>query len=237
MNLYLSRLQLLRDPSVEALSALLDPDDPGRRMDAQHRLLWSAFAGDPDAPRDFLWRAEGQGRFITLSRRPPVAGALFARPEIRDFAPDLRLGDRLAFVLRANATKDRASQRATRSVDPARRRQPHRRVDVVMDALFHVAPEERAGRRMDIAAQVGAEWLAGQGSRAGFALGEVTVADYSVVALPGHRGARKGQPQFGVMDLTGIIVVTDPTALIDRIASGFGRARAFGCGLMLIRRA
>ncbi|WP_243641924.1 type I-E CRISPR-associated protein Cas6/Cse3/CasE [Rhodovulum steppense] len=45
------------------------------------------------------------------------------------------------------------------------------------------------------------------------------------------------QPQFGILDLEGRIEVTDPEALLARLARGFGRAKAFGCGLMLIRRA
>ena len=34
-----------------------------------------------------------------------------------------------------------------------------------------------------------------------------------------------------------LIEVTDPPAFLARLAAGFGRAKAFGCGLMLIRRA
>ena len=38
-------------------------------------------------------------------------------------------------------------------------------------------------------------------------------------------------------DLTGEIAVTDPKAFLAKLAQGFGRAKGFGCGLMLIRRA
>ena len=71
-QLYLSRLSIARNPSVDALRDLIDPEHRGRAMDAQHRLLWSAFAGDPDERRDYLWRAEGKGRFYVLSKRPPA---------------------------------------------------------------------------------------------------------------------------------------------------------------------
>ena len=66
---------------------------------------------------------------------------------------------------------------------------------------------------------------------------DLTVSDYSVVALPGHVGKRAGQPQFGVLDLVGTLDITDPAAFVIRLGQGFGRAKAFGCGLMLIRRA
>jgi len=222
MTLYLSRLRLSRHPQARALDQLLNPEDPGQRLDAHHRLLWAAFSDGPDRRRDFLWRAEEAGAFLTLSSRPPVAGDLFDAPQVRDFAPVLSAGDRLSFALRANATRDRKGQG---------------RVDVVMDALHGLPKAERAVARMGLAQQAGAEWLSRHGEAGGFHLIGVNVNDYSVMALPGHRGVRRGQPQFGILDMTGMLEVTDPAAFVARLAQGFGRARAFGCGLMLIRRA
>ncbi|NAZ36462.1 type I-E CRISPR-associated protein Cas6/Cse3/CasE [Rubellimicrobium sp. CFH 75288] len=238
MTLWLSRLVLSRAPAAAALSGLVDPDDPTRAMDAHHRLLWTLFADHADRRRDFLWRADGGGRFLVLSARPPdPAGAgLFEPPETKPFAPDLRAGDRLGFLLRANATR-------TRRVGPrgGDGRPDAVRVDVVMDALHALPPggvsDARREARMALADREGAAWLARQGQRAGFAVETATATDYSVVALPGRRGPRRGQPQFGILDLAGTLRVTDPAALLAGIAAGFGRAKAFGCGLMLIRRA
>jgi CRISPR system Cascade subunit CasE len=41
---------------------------------------------------------------------------------------------------------------------------------------------------------------------------------------------------FGVLDISGVLEVRDPARFLARLIQGFGRARAFGCGLMLIRR-
>ena len=218
--MYLSRLKLARSPDVAALGTLLDPTHAGRRADAHHRLIWSAFAGDPDARRDFLWRAMGQGAFLVLSPHPPGASALFEPPEIQPFAPDLRAGDRLAVLLRANAT---------RTVTEPDGRKRHR--DVVMEALHPLARGARAEARMELAQEAGHRWLAGQGTRAGFTVAGAQVTAYTVVET------RRRGPRFGVIDLEGTIEVTDPAALLTRLAAGFGRAKAFGCGLMLIRRA
>jgi CRISPR system Cascade subunit CasE len=225
MTLFLSRLVLSKSPSAAALKSLLDPDAMGTRMDAHHRLLWSLFAGNPEEKRDFLWREEGRGVFLVLSHREPKDSELFERADVKPFAPELGQGDRLAFTLRANATKDRA--RADRN----------RRVDVVMDALHGVASGDRNEVRMSLAQTAGLSWLEAQGARAGFTVSDMTVSDYSVRVLPRHRGARVGQPQFGVLDMTGVISVDEPDAFLARLGAGFGRARAFGCGLMLIRRA
>lgn len=246
MSLYLSRLTIARTPTTAALRALIDPSpasedssfrDPaqGRMMDAHHRLLWAVFADSPDRTRDFLWRAEGQGRFYVLSARPPVAdgAGLFEPPEIKTFDPDLRPDDRLAFVLRANATRAR--------IDPAAPEKRGRRVDVVMDLLYglpsgRVSDERRLAR--DAAADMaGRRWLEDRAGTAGFAVEQLAVTSYTVVPLPRHVGGRRQQPQFGVLDMMGEIRVVDPEVFMARIAEGFGRARAFGCGLMLIRRA
>jgi len=220
MTLYLSRLRLSQSPSVQALDKLLNPEGQGARLDAHHRLIWAAFAESADQTRDFLWREDGKGNFFALSARPPIASDLFA-VDVKPFAPVLQAGDRLEFTLRANATRDRKGKG---------------RVDVVMDALHAVAKAERAAQRMDIAQQEGAAWLARQGEAGGFRVIKADVSDYSVAALPDYRGKRKGQPQFGILDLTGVIEVIDPAAFLRKLASGFGRARAFGCGLMLVRR-
>ena len=243
MSMYLSRVTLARNPATSALKALIDPPegsgggllDPakGRIMDAHHRLVWALFAGDPDRKRDFLWRSEGKGRFLILSPEVPSAdgAGLFAPPEVKPFAPDLRAGDRLGFVLRANATR-------TRKLDPDR---PAKRVDVVMDAIHHLPPgqhsDARREARLQAAETAGRDWLARQGEGAGFALRDFAAADYSVVPLPSHAGPRRGQPQFGIIEMAGQLQITDPEAFLAQLATGFGRAKAFGCGLMLIRRA
>lgn len=222
MNLYFSRVTVSRAPSVQALNALLLPQEEGARMDAHHRLLWTLFADAPDRKRDFLWREHQAGEFLIVSARPPGESSLFARIDTKPFEPVLAEGDRLAFDLRANAT------RTKKGVG---------RVDVVMDVLHAGGPNGRAERRMEVAQAEGAAWLTRQGKRLGFAVERCDVTDYSVRALPAYRGKRAGQPQFGVLDLQGLLKVTDPVRFRAALAEGFGRARAFGCGLMLIRRA
>ncbi len=232
MSLYLSRLTLARDAPNAALSSLLDPADPGEAKTAHHRLLWTLFADGPERVRDFIWRAEGQGRFFTLSHRPPQPHPLFAPPEVKEFAPALAVGDRLTFVLRANATKDRAAISRL-----PKEEQKSRRVDLVMDLLRAVPPGGRADARQDLARQAAEEWFARQGAQHGFASDQLIVNDYSAISLPRETGRRAAHAKFGILDLSGTVRVTDPAAFVARLGQGFGRARAFGCGLMLIRRA
>ena len=235
MTLYLTRAALDREARAAALAPLLDPPDPDRALDAHHRLIWTLFPGK-NAVRDFLWRADGRGRFFILSRREPVQSELFRPLETTDFSPRLATGDRLGFVLRANATKDRRVPKTECG------RRPDRRVDVVMDAL-HKAPgqstlgsdriSERPSLRMKLADKVATHWLAAQGARGGFTLERVRVEDYSVRQLS---RCGKGRITFGMLDLTGSLSVEEPDTFVATLGAGLGRARAFGCGLMLIRR-
>lgn len=225
-RLFLSRVSLRRTAETAALSSLIDPTEPGRAMNAHHRLLWGLFGDTPDRTRDFLWRQDGSGRFYVLSRRVPVSSGLLDC-ETRDFAPDLAEGDRLVFRLRANATKDRPSRAAPAGEG--------RRVDLVMDALPAPGPA-RADARQDVAAHVAVEWLGRQGAAKGFDpdAGSLVLHDYATRRIP-----REGYKpvQLGVLDVEGVLTVRDPAQFLKHLARGFGRARAFGCGLMMIRRA
>ena len=227
-DLHLTRAALRRDPSAAALSALFRSRDGQPAVDAQRRVIWTLFADDVDRSRDFLWRDDGRGRFFILSARPPDDRHALFTLETQPFAPALAAGDRLRFSLRANAVVDRAAARAKTA--------RHRRVDVVMHALKkNHAPGDRAEHRMTLANREGADWLARQGSSRGFSVIEADATAYRVVDIP--RPGSKGPATFGVLDLDGEIAVTDPPVFLAALAGGFGKARGFGCGLMLIRRA
>ena len=227
MTLFLSRIALRRDGSASALARLLVPEGGAApRSAAGHHLLWSLFADSPDRKRDFLWREDRPGQFMTLSAREPVDAQGLFQLSSKSFEPALHPGDRLRFALRANPAVAMAGARGERG----------KRADVVMRALYAVPRgEERIKARETIIPEAGRAWLAKQGERHGFTPeGEVGVDGYETIRLP-RPGAKP--VQYGVLDFDGVLVVRDPAAFLARLADGFGRARAFGCGLMLIRRA
>lgn len=246
--LYLSRARLRTDAPIAALRELLVPGPDGDRLAAGHRLVWTLFGDTPDRRRDFLWREAEPGLFYLLSERPPVdVHGLFHIDPPKPFEPVFAPGDRLHFALRVNATVSRASERTGSGA-----RVRGTRHDIVMDALKTVPAGSRAEVRPEVLPRVARSWMARQGDTHGFALdaagadvadswesgeagGALRVAGYRVLRI--GRGSRKSHMQIGVLDLEGTLVVRDPERFTTALRQGFGHAKAFGCGLMLVRRA
>jgi CRISPR system Cascade subunit CasE len=235
-ELLFSRARLRRDVPAAALWRALAPDDDDRRMQASHHLVWTLFTDAPDRTRDFLWREAEPGTFYFLSIRPPEdRHDLFAIDPPKPFAPQLRTGDVLRFSLRANAT---VARRPAGTADRVRGKP----CDVVMDALYRVPRgPERAAARNEAIATTGHQWLCARGMTGGFRLADGEAAGgHGGGCVTGYRvmqlDHRNDSMRFGVLDFDGLLIVDDPIRLLDAIAHGFGRAKAFGCGLMMIRR-
>ncbi len=226
--LWLTRARLRQDASLAALAPVLLPEDAEARAGVAHRLVWTLFADSAERTRDFLWREDKPGCFMVLSSRQPVTEAerLFTI-DTKPFAPALDRGDRLGFLLRANPTIDHAV--------PARTRRSVRS-DVVMDLLRSVPPgEERRRVRPQIIQEAGAAWLLRVGGRCGFVPKVVQADGYDQLKIP--RAPGKASVSVSTLEFEGVLEVTDPGIFLTHLGAGFGRARAFGCGLMLIRRA
>jgi CRISPR system Cascade subunit CasE len=240
---WFTRLTLKLDEiAVARLIQELAPSNAGASMTIGHRLMWTAAAPETRAAFDrdnpdrtdrtaFLWREAETGRkFYTLGPRPADSSDFF-RIETKPFAPAFRPGDHLAFDLRLNATVARKGELGRRSS----------RSDVAMDrmraeeAAAQLVGAEIAGRaerRLKAAEAASAEWLSRVGARDGFSLRGVKLDAYRVETLP-----RRGRSaKIGVCDLRGVLEVTDGGRFLARVLAGFGRAKAFGCGLMLLRR-
>jgi CRISPR system Cascade subunit CasE len=242
-GVWFMRLTLKReDAAVAQLICELARSDARATMTVGHRLMWAVAAPATRAAFDrdnpdradraaFLWReAETERKFYMLGPRPADSSDFF-QVETKPFAPAFRRGDHLAFDLRLNAT-------IARKGEPGRRSS---RSDVAMDrmraeeAAAQMAGAEIAGRaerRLNAAEGASTEWLSRVGARDGFSLQGVKLDAYRVATLP-----RRGRSaKIGVCDLRGALVVTDGEHFLARVLAGFGRAKAFGCGLMLLRR-
>ncbi len=225
---WLSRVRIRPDAPIQALWRSIVPADRSERTTAAHRLLWVLFADDPDRERDFLWREAQPGIFYVLSKRVPQdVHGMFEIDGPREFAPSLQPGDRLRFALRVNATVSRGGSRDVRG-KPA---------DIVMDAIRGIDGKARASARTAALVPTATQWMNARGERQGFALrpDSLSVLAYETIRL--GRESRGAAATIGVLDLEGELEVRDPDPFLDAVYRGFGRAKAFGNGLMLIRRA
>ena len=229
-TLYLTRCRLKSDASLKALLPLLlgKANGVGSSQQAGHHLVWSLFADSPNRNRDFLWREmERAGSFLILSRRLPLdKHSLFVMDEPKPFIPMLEPGDKLGFSLRANPVIRRWDETLRRS----------RKHDVVMDALRNHPKEHRAQFRLSAIRDQGYAWLERQAGRSGFAVRpeDVRIDGYQQNQV--SRDASSHSMSFSTLDFQGALEVRKPEQFLACISNGFGASKAYGCGLMLIRR-
>jgi CRISPR system Cascade subunit CasE len=188
-----------------------------------HRHLWRLFPGaEPESRSDagearsgFLFRIEHQQtgsatRVLIQSRTEPIASAEgIAVLGTRAFNPAPSAGQRLAFLLTANPIKTIGDAELAAKPD---KRGDKCRVPLVREE------EQRA-------------WLARKFD------GAARVEVCAVLPHPplyfrkGNRGGKLATVTF-----EGELTVTAPERLRDLIENGVGPAKAFGCGLLLVRR-
>lgn len=256
--MFLSRIAV--KPSIAAesqLGLLLKGNSYG-----MHRLLWDLF----DQEERFIFREESTRDQLACSRNLPIYYVMSSNKPAQDsvvfsidsklFQPAVTAGEKLAFRLRANPT-------ITRSVPGKSRSSRH---DVIMDAqrqwLINACKErgikstvkkgdlrralenhedfsgtnkykikQEIERNSTLAAN---EWLDSRSRKNGFSinLGEIQATGYRWHALP-EKGRNAG---FSSLEYEGVLTVEDTLAFHKCLRSGLGPSKAFGCGLLMVRR-
>lgn len=248
--LWFSRVTLKSESHINAIASLLLPENEdlakSSPLDPRHKLIWSLFADKPDRQRDFLWRADKQKTFYTLSERPPENDMFDI--ESKSYEPALQTGDRLHFSLRANPIIRRKigdEQEVVSKITGIKRVQKKvKKVDAIMERLkpYQAAnfkmgdPGKRANMRDQLIREAGVDWLKKQGEQAGFELKQVQCTSYEQHVIPRKNKNKKRSMRFSSVDFEGILEVTDAGKFIEKLSQGFGSAKAYGCGLMMIRR-
>ena len=205
------------------LSRVEIPWDQARNPYEYHRQLWQLFPGETketrrradDSRNGFLFRVEDHRpgrpvRLLVQSRQAPhVTTPSIHVVGAREVHPRPSLGQRLAFVLTANPIKTIA--------DAERDAKPGKKSDKCRVPLIREDDQR--------------EWLL----RKLAAGAEVEAADVlphpPIYFRKGNRGGKLVTTTF-----EGVLRVRDPNALATLLENGIGPAKAFGCGLLLVRR-
>jgi CRISPR system Cascade subunit CasE len=239
-NYFLYKISPKPDLSYRQILKIGDLDPYG-----QHQAVWKLF----DLPRqkekekaDFLFRFEIDKQnklpvFYVLScKQPPRDREDIWDIEFKKYNPDIREGDRLAFNVRVNPVITKKPS------EPDPNPKKRKRHDVVMEAKNRLKnegiPKERWPHFNEIIYNTGIEWLKVRGEKNGFIFSDgedskkVRVEGYQV-----HRFVRKGKKtSYSSLDFIGTLSVIKPDLFKEVLFEGLGPAKAFGCGLMLVRR-
>lgn len=219
---------------IELHSQAANNPDFWRRFSSEHsihKMVWEFFAAPDRQQRDFLYRLEGRGpelHIYTVSADPPLTHHSLWLVRSKEFKPELKGGDRLAFRVRVNPTVKHMPQGKKQG----------QRHDVIMDAK-HQARQKGTPlvTSEDLVHTQGVKWLEARAGTHGFIVNpqEVRCFGYEQVRTGKGRGEREAR--LSTVEMEGLLTVKDADAFVETLHKGLGPAKGFGCGLMLIRRA
>ena len=227
--MYFSRI---RRPIEYALSQMNQKLQSGNIND-EHKFIWDLFPHDKEATRDFLYRrfdTEGFQQFFVLSERRPLERLDAWEIEIKPYEPKIEIGRRLHFSLRANPVVTKMPEGTTSK--------KRKREDVFMDALARnrELPETERASRQDVLNESASSWLVGRAEPNGFSVSRDSVLVEGYQRFEIHKRKDSNKIQMGVVDYSGILTVTNTGLFYKTLNQGLGKSRAFGCGLLMIKK-
>lgn len=204
------------------LSRIELPWEAARNPYDLHRQVWRLFPGEARESREsveadrqgFLFRIEHNppgrpARLLVQSRRAPESAAGIALLGTREILPQPATGQRLAFLLAANPIKTIADVQCAAK--------PNKQSEKCRVPL--IKEEEQR------------QWLARKLADAGTVEAVSVLPHAPTYFRKGNRGGKLVTVTF-----EGVLKVTDPAQLTRLLMNGIGPAKAFGCGLLLVRR-
>lgn len=254
---YLSRVTLKSEPAAKRLF-VTEQIRPQYKNDVQggdvttqnpyrvHQALWQLFDLPSNSSRPFLYREYEQGGqlfYYVLSSIKPKTDHPYFLIQTKVFDPKFSIGQRLAFELRANPVvtlKDEAGRSS--------------RHDVLMQAKKSMINQgfDDAYSIDQAMFDAGVDWITQPKRMQSW--GVVIHPNLELSAYTQHqfrrtrediaqqnqadtskKGAVNKRIQFSSLDYTGALEIQDAALFYEQMLQGFGKQKAFGCGLMLVR--
>jgi len=226
--MYFSRVMLNPMANQQQLAQIVSHDSY-----REHQALWQLFDSDPDAKRDFLYRKvveHGRVKYYLLSQRIPVdKSGLWNIDKPKPYNPKLIAGQTLFFMLKANPII---------SVTDANGKL--KRHDIVMHEKkridFKMMPKAEQPSLPNLVQGSGIKWLQSRAQSHGFSIESEKVIADGYFQHQSQAKNKKRPIKYSTIDFQGILTVGDPEKFLTTLYSGIGKSKAFGCGLMLIRK-
>lgn len=196
-----------------------------------HHLIWSLF-GDMNGDRPFLYRQTGPGlsKPVLIYSRIPVSDAHGLWDiETKEFSllDELAAGDEVVWSIRVNATFKHGNKR--HDIVARARREAGEKAREVGDARIPSVDE--------LAAIVVPDWLKPRLAAAGLETGAMSLVSHGTQRFSHGLRDQHRQITMTASDLRGNAKVIDPEALRAAAEKGIGPGKAYGCGMLLMRRA
>lgn len=211
-----------------------------------HQALWQLFDLPPNSPRPFLYREyeqNGQLFYYVLSNIKPKADHPYFLVQTKVFNPQFFNGQRLAFELRANpvvTVRDETGRSSRHDMLAQAKR------SVIKQGFDDAYSIDKA------MFDAGVDWITHP--RRMQSWGVIVHPDLELSAYTQHRFRRTKDDiarqvngdmqkktavdkriQFSSLDYAGVIEIQDAELFYEQMLKGFGKKKAFGCGLMLVR--
>lgn len=259
--MYFSRVEIIDYKAVlEVLSALKKTD----KIYQEHQLLWQLFKAD--SRQRFLYRAEANNQnsiasvYYLLSAEMPQQNHPAFRVTTKDFKPKLYQGQHLAFKLRANpvVTKQLVGKTHSTRHDIVMDAKYQHALNTCFDkgiilqdkannkvySLKYLLDQLRFSNKItdfkeffnqqqQQVDQACKNWLIKRSEKNGFILKSVEHYAHLQHSLKYSKG---NKANFSSIDYQGVLEVSNPKLFYEMLTNGLGPAKAFGCGLMLIRK-
>jgi CRISPR system Cascade subunit CasE len=185
-----------------------------------HKKIWKLFPEQQGEERSFLFRVENLGQagaqkiLLQSGHKPQAASGDLLLLQSKDLnLAGLKAQSKLRFMLRANPTKKIKDQKG-KQTNQGKVRVPLIDEREITDWLM---------RQLQDCADINDD--------------ELVILRQDLLSF---RKSKDKQQYFGkiqTITYTGIMTVFDHEILINKIYSGFGPAKAFGCGLLSIAKA
>lgn len=199
----------------------------------EHQTLWRLFDEDPNAKRDFLYRQaveQGQIKYYILSKRKPIdkTGIWYVEGP-KTYNPILKIDQKLFFMLKANPVVTVSSKTGQKQ-----------RHDIVMHEKqtigYSKIPINKRVPLQKLIQNKCIKWLHRKAKSNGFEFkdSEVLADGYQQHKI--QKIKPKNNIHYSTVDFQGILTVIDPELFQHALIKGIGKSKAFGCGLILIKK-
>ena len=197
-----------------------------------HEKIWALVSRNENQKRDFLYRVEYDAyqniKHIYLLAPNQISSQKNIKLAVSPkYQPQLETGECLYFKLRANPIIKRKENGKAKEYG------------IIMDAKHQFKKNGQNYQEQfsldELIHEVGMKWLVRKGEQHGFTVKKFEAKidndrEYSINS-PGRETFT-----LRTLDFEGILTVIDPGLFTDALYKGIGSAKAFGCGLMLVKR-